>query len=91
MEFFAEFLLEIYMELMFLIVPKAKKGNKKYKVIATLIAIAVLLGVAALALWGAELQKPSFRVHSTRKEGFYYMMSLCAKNFENAIDKGKQW
>ena len=55
MEFFAEFLLEIYMELMFLIVPKAKKGNKKYKVIATLIAIAVLLGVAALALWGAVL------------------------------------
>ncbi len=41
MEFFAEFLLEIYMQLMFLIVPKAKKGNKKYKVIATLIAIAV--------------------------------------------------
>lgn len=55
MEFFAEFLLEIYMELMFFIVPKAKKGNKKYKVIATLIAIAVLLGVAALALWGAIL------------------------------------
>ncbi len=55
MEFFAEFLLEIYMELMFLIVPKAKRGNKKYRVIATLIAIAVLLGVAALALCGAIL------------------------------------
>ena len=55
MEFFAEFLLEIYMELMFLVVPREKKGNKKYKVIATLIAIAVLLGVIALALWGAVL------------------------------------
>lgn len=29
--------------------------RKKYKVIATLIAIAVLLGVIALALWGAIL------------------------------------
>lgn len=55
MEFFAEFLLEIYMELMFLVVPREKKGSKKYKVIATLIAIAVLLGVIALALWGAVL------------------------------------
>ena len=55
MEFFAEFLLEIYMQLMFLVVPKKKRGNKKYRVIATLIAIAVLLGVMALALWGAVL------------------------------------
>ncbi len=55
MEFFAEFLLEIYMQLMFLVVPKKKGGNKKYRVIATLIAIAVLLGVMALALWGAIL------------------------------------
>lgn len=53
MEFFAEFLPEIYMQLMFLVVPKKKGGNKKYRVIATLIAIAVLLGVMALALWGA--------------------------------------
>ena len=50
MEFFAEFLLEIYMQLMFLVVPKKKRGNKKYRVIATRIAIAVLLGVMALAL-----------------------------------------
>lgn len=49
MEFFAEFLLEIYMQLMFLVVPKKKRGNKKYRVIATLIAIAVSLGVMALA------------------------------------------
>ncbi len=35
---------------MFLVVPKKKGGNKKYRVIATLIAIAVLLGVMALAL-----------------------------------------
>ncbi len=50
MEFFAEFLPGIYMQLMFLVVPKKKGGNKKYRVIATLIAIAVLLGVMALAL-----------------------------------------
>lgn len=42
------------MELMLLIVPE-KNITKKHKAIATLLAIAVLCGVFALAIWGVVL------------------------------------
>lgn len=54
MELILEIFLEIYMELMLLIVPEKRVG-KRHRVIATLIAIAVLLTVIALFIWGLAL------------------------------------
>ncbi len=54
MDILVEVFLEIYMELMLLIVPE-KNISKKHKVIAKIIAIAVLFGVLALAVWGIIL------------------------------------
>ncbi len=54
MEFLAEFLIELYMELMFLIVPE-KYINEKFRPIAVTIAIVGLVGVIALVLWGFSL------------------------------------
>ena len=51
MDILIEFFLEIYMELMMLIVPE-KNITKRHKTIAKILAIAVLLGVLALAVWG---------------------------------------
>ena len=54
MELLAEILLEVYCELMFLVIPE-KRMSKKYIMIAKVIAILVFIGVIALALWGAIL------------------------------------
>ena len=54
MDILIEIFLEIYMELMMLVVPE-KNITKKHKVIATLLAIVVLCGVFALAIWGVTL------------------------------------
>ncbi len=54
MEFVIEILLEIYMEFMTLIIPE-KNISKKHKVIAAILAIAVLAGVFALVIWGVTL------------------------------------
>ena len=51
MDIVIEILLEIYMELMMLIVPEKYVG-KKMKTVATVLAILMLVGVFALVIWG---------------------------------------
>lgn len=50
----AEVLLEVYLELMLLIVPE-KNVTRKQRIVAKLAAVAVLVGLFALALWGIWL------------------------------------
>lgn len=54
MDILLEILVEIYMELMMLIVPEEKRGKKHYR-IATAVAIVCTFGLFALALWGIAL------------------------------------
>ena len=54
MDVLIEILLEVYMELMFLLVPE-KNITKKHKAIAVLLAVTVLVIVFALAIWGLTL------------------------------------
>ena len=54
MELLFEILIEIYMELMMLIIPEEKRGKRHYR-IATVIAIVCTLGVMALGVWGIVL------------------------------------
>lgn len=54
MDIIVEILLEIYMELMFLIVPE-KNASKKYIWIAKITAVFVVLGILALVIWGGVL------------------------------------
>ena len=51
LELVVEILLEIYMELMFLVVPE-KNATKKHIWIAKIIAVLVVLGIFALVIWG---------------------------------------
>ena len=53
MDIVIEFFLEIYMELMMLIIPEKYIG-KTTKVIATILAILVIAGVFALVIWGVS-------------------------------------
>lgn len=54
MDILIEILIEVYMELMFLIVPEEKRG-RKHRIIVGLIALAVMIGLIALAIWGCYL------------------------------------
>ena len=54
MELLFEILIEIYMEMMMLIIPEEKRGKRHYR-IATIIAIVCTLGVMALGVWGIVL------------------------------------
>lgn len=54
MDILVEILLEVYMELMLLIVPE-KNVTKKHRICAKVFAIAVLLGIIALFVWGIVL------------------------------------
>lgn len=54
MDIVIEILLEVYMELMMLIVPE-NKVTKKHKVIASILAFLVIAGVFALVIWGCAL------------------------------------
>ena len=54
MDVVIEILLEIYMELMLLVVPE-KNAGKKQIWIAKIAAIAVVFGIFALVIWGAVL------------------------------------
>lgn len=54
LEFFVDFFLEVYVELMVGFFPKAK-GKKAVRVIATVIAAVMLIGILALAFWGVVL------------------------------------
>ena len=49
-----EILLEIYMELMFLVIPE-KNASKKHIWIAKITAVSVVLGIFALVIWGGVL------------------------------------
>ena len=53
-EEFFEFLVEIYMELMLLVVPE-KRGNKTLRCIAGVLSIAEVFGILFLAFWGISL------------------------------------
>ena len=54
MDFLIELLLEIYMELMLLIVPE-KNISKRQKLFAKIIAICVIAAIAAMVIWGLVL------------------------------------
>ena len=54
MDFLIEILFEVFVEAMFAIVPE-KHRNKAVTVIAYIIALAVLIGVIALFIWGIVL------------------------------------
>ena len=54
MELLIEILLEVYMELMFLIVPEDKR-RKKHRIITVIIAIVITFGFIALGVWGVYL------------------------------------
>ena len=54
MDIVIEILLEIYMELMFLVIPE-KNATKKHIWIAKITAILVVLGIFALVIWGGVL------------------------------------
>lgn len=54
MDFILEFFLEIYMELMVLIVPE-KNVSKKHIWIAKITAVCVLIGLIVLVIWGVSL------------------------------------
>ena len=54
MDIVIEVLLEIYVELMMLIVPE-KNVSKKHKLIAKIIAVLVVIGIFVLVIWGASL------------------------------------
>ena len=54
MDILGEIFLEIYMELMMLIIPE-KNISKKHKLVAKIIAIVVLLAVLSLVVWGIVL------------------------------------
>lgn len=55
MEFLMEIVFEVYLEMMMLIVPEKEVSTKRYRVVALLIAVAVLCIVFALAFWGLVL------------------------------------
>ena len=54
MDILIEILLDVYMELMFLIVPEDKR-RKKHRIIAMVVAIVMTFGLMALAFWGVCL------------------------------------
>ena len=54
MDFVLELLLEIYMELMLLIVPE-KNVSKRHIRIAKIAAVCVLVGLIVLVIWGVSL------------------------------------
>lgn len=54
MDLVIEILLEIYMELMFLVIPK-KNASKKTILLAKIAAIVVVFCIFALVIWGAVL------------------------------------
>ena len=55
MDILMEIVFELYLELMMLIVPEEKTTSKKYRIIAIFIALAVILCVLALFIWGCVL------------------------------------
>lgn len=54
MDLLIEILLDVYMELMLLVIPE-ERVSRKHKIIAKVIAISILFGVLALIVWGIVL------------------------------------
>lgn len=54
MDLLIEILLDVYMELMLLVIPE-EKVSRRHKIIAKVIAISILCGVLALIVWGVVL------------------------------------
>ena len=54
MEFLVEILLELYMELMFFIIPEDKRRTR-HRVLAIVVACVCTFGLMALGLWGIYL------------------------------------
>lgn len=54
MDIIAEILIELYGELMFLIIPEKRLG-KTYTAVVKITAVTVFLGVIALVIWGGVL------------------------------------
>lgn len=55
MDIVIEILLEIYGELMMLIVPERKASSKVYRALTIVVALTVIACVAALVIWGLGL------------------------------------
>lgn len=55
MELLMEILFEVYLELMMFMVPEKGETSKKYRTVAICVAMAVLLSVFALFIWGCVL------------------------------------
>ena len=55
MEIIFQVIFEVFLELMMYVVPEDKVMSKKLRIISVTIAIAVLLGVFALFIWGCVL------------------------------------
>ena len=55
MDIVIEIFIELYMELMFLIVPDKGMVTKKHRIIATVIALIVLAGICFLIIFGLTL------------------------------------
>ncbi|MBQ7340217.1 MAG: hypothetical protein IJW43_05135 [Clostridia bacterium] len=55
MELLVEIILEVYMELMLLVVPEEKTITKKHRIIVGIIALIITFGVLALGVWGGVL------------------------------------
>ncbi len=55
MELLYEILFEVYLELMFIVVPEEEAASKRYRYIAICVATVVLAGVLALFVWGGVL------------------------------------
>ena len=54
MDILVEMLLEVYMELMLLIVPE-KATSRRFVIFAKLFAVLMLVGIFALVIWGCVL------------------------------------
>ncbi len=54
MDIIVEILLEVYMELMLLILPE-KAASRRFLIMAKLFAVLMLVGIFALVIWGAVL------------------------------------
>ena len=55
MDFIFEVLFELFMEMMFLIVPENKVKSKKHHILAITLALLTTVGYIALFIWGVIL------------------------------------
>lgn len=75
MDIVVEILIEIYMELMFLIIPEEKR-NKRMMFLTKLIAILCTIGIIALGVWGIVLLADSHNLWGIAPLTVAIMLSL---------------